>query len=163
MARAGVCQLCSNNCATCVDQSSFCLSCSGVYRFYLNTCIKSCPVAYSIVLNNACTACSNACLNCSADDVCQECPPSYVLIDGKCSTTCRSPNVMFYNETINKFVCADPSNPQVTLKSSLQLSSILPLPFTIISSFFFLCCLMSKLQNTHTYITGVGYSLYGCA
>jgi len=164
-ANAGICSPCSNNCATCANQSSYCLSCSASYKFYQNTCITTCPVAYSIIVNGTCTGCSSGCLNCSAADYCYQCPQSTVLIDGKCSTTCPSPLVMYYNESTNKFVCGDVNGTQQQqiLKSSLQLSSVLPLPFTIISSFLFVCCLMSKLQFIHTYITGIGYSLFGCA
>jgi hypothetical protein len=104
-ASGGSCQLCTNNCTTCSEQASNCMSCSGLYSLYQNTCTKNCPAAYSIVTNNICTACSNSCLNCSSIDYCYKCPLSTVLLNGKCSTSCPSPLVMYYNTSSNKYVC----------------------------------------------------------
>ena len=119
---------------------------------------------FGVVTNNVCIACSNGCLNCSSADFCYQCPSTSALYSGACVTSCPSPLIFHYNTTSLAFNCftQDQVNQQ-TLADSLQVSSIFPLPFTILTTFFFLCCLMSKLQFVHTYIMGVGYALYGCS
>jgi hypothetical protein len=50
---------------------------------------------------------------------------------------------------------------QKNLSESLSLISILPLPFLIFGSIFFIAGLMSKLQNKDTWIIGWGYVVFG--
>lgn len=160
---SSVCVSCINNCLTCTSPT-ICLSCQIGFVKFSNQCLIVCPVAYSILINNTCTACSNSCYNCSSNDICYECPSSAALYNSQCVTSCPSPLIIFYNTSSNTLSCFTQS--QITsqqLQSTLQFTSILPLPFTIITTFLFLCSLMSKIQNIATYTTGVGYSLYGCA
>lgn len=160
---ANKCLVCTNNCSTCTSATT-CITCVSTSFLYKSQCISTCPVSASIIVNSTCTACSNSCLNCSASDVCYDCPSNAALYLGACVTSCPSPLTIYYNTSSNKLSCfTDSQIAAQNLQDTLKITTVLPLPFTIITTFLFLCCLMSKLQNMDTYIIGVGYSLYGCA
>jgi hypothetical protein len=161
--QAGSCTLCINNCLTC-SSSVFCLSCINGTLLYISSCLLSCPVSHSIIVNNTCTECSNQCLNCSVNNVCYKCPTSLAIYSGSCLSVCPSPLILYFNSTSGSLACYTASQlAGEQLQQSLSASAIIPLPFTIVATFLFMCSLMSKLQNINTYTTAMGYSLYGCA
>ena len=144
---SSICSYCVNNCLTC-SSASICQSCNSPYLLYASQCLSICPVNSSIVVNRTCTACANYCLNCSSSNICYECPANRALYDGACVTSCPSPLIIYYNTTSNKLNCFTSSElAQQSLSTTLKISAVLPLPFTIITAFIFLCCLMSKIQS----------------
>lgn len=160
---SSLCTGCINNCMSC-SSATVCQSCISPYLLYSSQCLSICPVNSSIIINKTCTACANFCLNCSSSNICYQCPTNRALYNGACVTSCPSPLTLYFNTTSNKLNCFTASQiAQQSLESTLKISSVLPLPFTILTTFIFLCCLMSKIQSIQTYLTGVGYSLYGCS
>lgn len=160
---SNLCNPCVNNCSTCTS-ASICLTCLNSTIFYQSQCLASCPISASIIKNGICTACSNSCLNCSSSDVCYECPASLALYAGACVSSCPAPLSIYYNTTSYRLNCFSSLDIAAqNLRDTLQITAVLPLPFTIVATFLFLCCLMSKIQNRDTYVTGVGYSIYGVA
>lgn len=144
---SNVCNVCVNNCLAC-SSASVCTSCNSPYLFYTSQCLSICPVNSSIIINKTCTACANYCLNCSSSNICYECPANRALYNEACVSSCPSPLIIYYNITSSKLSCFTSSEiAQQSLATTLKISSVLPLPFTIVTAFVFLCCLMSKIQS----------------
>ncbi|EAR99021.4 transmembrane protein, putative (macronuclear) [Tetrahymena thermophila SB210] len=89
-----VCLQCDLSCATCINSSTNCTSCSG--NLYLdtttNTCNTTCPAKYFKSSNNQCQLCSSVgnCLTCTSANVCTSCDITLYLQNTQCVTQCDS-------------------------------------------------------------------------
>lgn len=84
------CYPCDPNCATCINDSKICNSCSGSNFLYTNKCVTSCPT--TLYPNNfLCNACQPPCLTCNSLNNCLYCVAGKLLrSDGSCQATCLS-------------------------------------------------------------------------
>ncbi|CAD8135514.1 unnamed protein product [Paramecium octaurelia] len=81
------CKKCNVECKKCKDVNSFCLECSGTYKFLNNKCLDQCPKTY---YNNqqVCQNCINNCDTCSNSTTCTVCSANFYLYQQTCIDTC---------------------------------------------------------------------------
>lgn len=133
-----------------------------------STCVLSCPLENPIVnANNICSSCTDTfCLNCNSSNYCFSCFFPKLTFRGTCLIQSQCPTN--YTPDSNFTTCIyNPTNPNSTataeqiLQSSLQTTSIFPVPFTITAVFIAIASLMSKFQYSRTNLAGSLYSLWG--
>ncbi|KAL4464823.1 hypothetical protein ABPG74_011384 [Tetrahymena malaccensis] len=81
------CQLCDSTCYACVQNAQNCTSCTGIYYFYNNQCITTCPDGFYKGSNNTCKKCDQSCKTCDngSNQDCLSCSPSFgYLKDRQC-------------------------------------------------------------------------------
>lgn len=86
------CSPCSQECATCISNPKFCLTCSDSYYFYQNVCYESCP-PNTFQIEDHCEICSDDCDQCiDAADKCSSCKDKTYLYKNKCYSSCSQFN-----------------------------------------------------------------------
>lgn len=102
------CSPCNPKCLTCSTSESNCLSC--VNSQYT---APSCSDQFNICLSNqyktstSCSNCSQSCGTCygPADYQCLSCSGSYLLVNGKCITSCMSGYFSYTNPSTSQLEC----------------------------------------------------------
>ena len=106
---------CSNQCISCVGQSSLCTSCSSSYILFNSTCIQKCPFGYGYI-SSTCLKCNNYCMSCSfTTDFCISCYSGYLLYNGTCITSCPE----FYTVLVDE-ICENCSRNCLLCEGSIE-------------------------------------------
>lgn len=94
----GACTNCGSTCYRCIDNPYNCISCTGQFKLYENTCITDCPIGYFVSTMNSssiCTVCPVECTVCSSSTNCSQCAPNFVFYLNFCYSNC--PVSMYIN------------------------------------------------------------------
>ncbi|XP_066567230.1 proprotein convertase subtilisin/kexin type 5b isoform X2 [Amia ocellicauda] len=93
-----VCTKCSQECETCKDNSTHCLSCVKSYSLNKHSCTKMCPPRF-FSRNGVCEHCPHNCKVCNDDGLCIECDPLFFFFEEECVYECP---LGYYVETQSK-------------------------------------------------------------
>lgn len=84
-----VCQTCDPSCLTCLNTSTYCLSCTPGMLIQAGTCVSNCSNAYYADPNTlSCQPCRSPCVTCSSILTCTTCSTGMLLYFGQCVTIC---------------------------------------------------------------------------
>lgn len=91
---------CSGDCATCVNSTTTCLSCSDVSKFYYQyKCYSECP-STTYAIGQICYNCSSGCLRCTTT-TCMECIGNYSISQNKCYGNCKELGASYTSMLVN--------------------------------------------------------------
>ncbi|MBN3318924.1 PCSK5 convertase, partial [Atractosteus spatula] len=93
-----ICSKCSPECKSCMNNSTYCLSCTQQYVLYNHECGKTCPTGY-FPSNGICQRCPTDCKECSSNGTCTECDSAFFLHKESCVDECP---LGYYADTMNK-------------------------------------------------------------
>ena len=148
----GACAQCPTGCVSCLS-TAVCTACLSGYYTYQTLCFNPCPSPNVVVKNGTCTGCTTAeCSTCTSADYCTACNSPYLNYQGQCLTTCPDG---FESNGTNCLA----KTATVTLNTTMSSSKLFPYPMTIGSSVAILFCIISKFQNSNTFVTGGIYGL----
>lgn len=86
------CELCSEDCKSCLESSDHCLSCEYPRFLRDGNCVLNCGTNHhGHTWNRLCERCHENCLNCEdgdRNDVCTSCHDGMYLQDGNCVASC---------------------------------------------------------------------------
>ncbi|XP_033845941.2 proprotein convertase subtilisin/kexin type 5 [Periophthalmus magnuspinnatus] len=131
-----VCRSCETGCASCVTNSTHCLSCDAPLLLHKHLCVEDCPAGHA-VRDGECHRCPPACAECNPLGQCIECEEYNFLHEGLCVEDCPE---RFFDDTEQREcsrchsdcrLCDGPNNndcdscvdPQATLHNGACLTS----------------------------------------
>ncbi|XP_072310817.1 proprotein convertase subtilisin/kexin type 5 [Eucyclogobius newberryi] len=82
-----VCRSCVEGCASCLRNSTHCLSCDAPLLLHKHQCVEDCPAGHT-VRDGECHRCPPACPECNPLGHCIECEEYHFLHEGQCVLDC---------------------------------------------------------------------------
>lgn len=83
------CQSCDSSCLTCLNSSTYCLSCPANQLLQSGACVVNCSTAYYADFSTlSCLPCRSPCVTCSSILNCTSCYTNMLLYFGQCVSIC---------------------------------------------------------------------------